>query len=224
VCEDQQGNEAGGQSKQCVAGVGPSVPGSDGEYASGSGSNDVTVSSSGFSFTKSSRDGEGGKPSSDECLTNLRQIQVVRAIKDIRPPPLTHLLRQPVAAEGVRNWLTIPLHRHVRRVGCGAWLNIEEADRNGKRLAVRIERPEGVSRTSIMDVGGWFSRSRIRWSGPPALTHHGNPLPILILPKKILMAPCRTSIPLLFPKLHAGSCLVDRRAMPPLTTDLRFGR
>src|SRR5687767_12233552 len=37
--------------------------------------------------------------------------------------------------------------------------------------------------------------------------------------QKIRMAPCRASIPLPFPMPHAGSCLVDRRAMPPLTTD-----
>jgi hypothetical protein len=27
-----------------------------------------------------------------------------------------------------------------------------------------------------------------------------------------------------FPKVHAGSCLVDRRAMPPLTTNPVFGQ
>jgi hypothetical protein len=54
---------------------------------------------------------------------------------------------------------------------------------------------------------------------PLGLMRCGDLPPIRILFKKIHMAPCRTSIRLPFPTSYAGSCLVDRRAMPPLTTE-----
>jgi hypothetical protein len=62
--------------------------------------------------------------------------------------------------------------------------------------------------------------SRDRASGGPIDEIHRAPEMIrrpASSPKKILMAPCRASTPLPFPTAHAGSCLVGRSAMPPLT-------
>jgi hypothetical protein len=36
----------------------------------------------------------------------------------------------------------------------------------------------------------------------------------MVLLEKIRMAPCRASVSLPFPKAHAGSCFVGRRAVP----------
>jgi hypothetical protein len=52
-------------------------------------------------------------------------------------------------------------------------------------------------------------------SGPLVPTRSGDdPANRISVPEKTRMAPCRTSIPLPFPTPHAGSCLVDRPAMP----------
>jgi hypothetical protein len=52
-------------------------------------------------------------------------------------------------------------------------------------------------------------------SGPLAPVRSGeDPASRTSVLQKTRMAPCRASIPLPFPTAHAGSCLVDRRAMP----------
>jgi hypothetical protein len=54
-------------------------------------------------------------------------------------------------------------------------------------------------------------------AGRPVSVRRGDPLAIRIPSQKNSHGPLPHSISFPFPKTHAGSCLVDRRAMPPLT-------
>jgi hypothetical protein len=67
-------------------------------------------------------------------------------------------------------------------------------------------------------AGGGFSGSRIRWCERRVLVRCGSHPAIHILLEKTRMALYRILPFISFPTDHAGSCLVDRRAMPPLTT------